>query len=51
MHDIRQLVLLTIVVGILVIISAPALAQDVSKGADNFYKSTEVTMEKVTFKK
>ncbi|MCI0616753.1 alpha/beta hydrolase [bacterium] len=32
------------------IISAPAMTQDMSNGADNFYKSKGVTMQKVTFK-
>ena len=36
--------------GMLAIISAPVLAHDMSNGADNFYKSKEVTMQKVTFK-
>jgi fermentation-respiration switch protein FrsA (DUF1100 family) len=31
------------------IISAPAMAQDLSNGADNFYKSKLVTAQKVTF--
>lgn len=30
--------------------SSPAMAQDMSNGADNFYKSTRVDMQRVTFK-
>jgi hypothetical protein len=43
MQKLRQL-------GMMSIVSTPALAQDMSKGADNFYKSKEVTMQNVTFK-
>ena len=50
MHNLRHLGMLAIVLGMLSIIGAPALAQDMSNGAGNFYKSTEVTMQKVTFK-
>nr|WP_321401524.1 alpha/beta hydrolase [uncultured Desulfobacter sp.] len=31
------------------IMSSPAFAQDMSRGADNFYKSKDVTMQKVAF--
>ncbi len=34
----------------LLITSTPAKAQDMSNGADNFYKSDKATVEKVTFK-
>src|SRR5688500_13305356 len=34
----------------LLISSTPATAQDMSNGADNFYKSDRVTVQKVTFK-
>ena len=50
MHKLRQLGMIAIVLGMMSIISAPALAQDMSNGADNFYKSKKVTMQKVTFK-
>ncbi|MDD2466016.1 MAG: alpha/beta hydrolase [Desulfobulbus sp.] len=50
MHNLKQLGMLSIVLGMLSIIGAPALAQDMSNGADNFYKSKGVTMQKVTFK-
>jgi fermentation-respiration switch protein FrsA (DUF1100 family) len=42
--------MITVVLGMMFIISTPASAQDMSKGADNFYKSKEVTMQKVTFR-
>jgi hypothetical protein len=50
MHKLRQLGMIAIVLGMMSIISIPALAQDMSNGADNFYKSKEVTLQKVTFK-
>jgi hypothetical protein len=34
----------------LAIVSLSGRAQDMSNGADNFYKSDKVTMQKVTFK-
>jgi fermentation-respiration switch protein FrsA (DUF1100 family) len=46
----RQLGMIAIVLGMMSIISARALAQDMSNGADNFYKSNEITMQKVAFK-
>jgi uncharacterized protein len=49
MHRSRLVSMIAIVLGIMSIIS-PALAQDMSNGADNFYKSKEVTVQKVTFK-
>jgi hypothetical protein len=42
--------MIAIVLGMMSIINTPALAQDMSNGANNFYKSKEVTMQKVTFK-
>ncbi|MEW6673083.1 MAG: alpha/beta hydrolase [Thermodesulfobacteriota bacterium] len=39
-----------IVLGMISIISTPVLAQDMSRGADNFYKSKQVEIQKVTFK-
>ena len=50
MHRSKQSGLIAIVLGIMSIISAAALAQDMSNGADNFYKSKKVTVQKVTFK-
>ncbi len=50
MQILRQLGMIAIVLGMMSIISTPASAQDMSYGADNFYKSKEVTMQKVTFK-
>jgi hypothetical protein len=41
--------MIAIVLGMMSIVSTPALAQQ-SNGADNFYKSKEVTLQKVTFK-
>lgn len=37
------------VLGMMFTVSSPVLAQDMSQGADNFYKSGKVTMQKVTF--
>lgn len=37
------------VLGVLLILGSPAMAQDMSRGADNFYKSTSLTMQKVSF--
>lgn len=45
-----QLGMIAIVLAMMSIISTPALAQDMSNGADNFYKSKEITTQKVTFK-
>lgn len=50
MFKLRQLGMIAIVMGIISIISVPALSQDMSNGADNFYKSKKVTMQKVAFK-
>lgn len=50
MQKLRRLGMIVIVLGMMSIFSAPALAQDMSKGADNFYRSKDVTMQKVTFK-
>jgi uncharacterized protein len=41
--------MIAIVLGIMSIVCVPALAQDMSRRADNFYKSSDVTMKKVTF--
>jgi uncharacterized protein len=50
MQKLRPLGMLAIVLGMMSITSGPALAQDMSKGANNFYKSDKITMQKVTFK-
>jgi uncharacterized protein len=41
--------MIAIVLGMMSIVNAPALAQDMANGADNFYKSNKVTVQKVTF--
>lgn len=50
MYQLRHIGMIMIVLGIMSIIGAPVLAQDMSNGADNFYKSKDVTMQKVVFK-
>jgi uncharacterized protein len=50
MHRSRQSGMIAIVLGIISIIISPALAQDMSNAADNFYKSKKVTVQKVAFK-
>lgn len=50
MHKLRQLGVIAIVLTMMSFIGTPAIAQDTSKGADNFYKSKGATMQKVTFK-
>jgi len=50
MHELRQIGMIAIVLGMMSIVSTAVFAQDMSNGADNFYKSKEVTMQKVTFK-
>ena len=37
-------------IGMAATLSMPAMAQDMSNGADNFYTSDKVTVQKVTFK-
>jgi fermentation-respiration switch protein FrsA (DUF1100 family) len=49
MHRSRLVSMIAIALGIMSIIISPALAQDMSNGADNFYKSKKVTVQKVTF--
>jgi len=49
MHRFGGRGLLAIMLGLMASISTHALAQDMSNGADNFYKSAEVAMKKVTF--
>jgi len=50
MYKLRQLGMIAIVMGMVSMISTPILAQDLSNGADNFYKSKKVTVQKVAFK-
>jgi fermentation-respiration switch protein FrsA (DUF1100 family) len=50
MHKLRQIGMVAIVLGTMSTSNTPALAQDMSNGADNFYKSKKVTIQKVTFK-
>jgi fermentation-respiration switch protein FrsA (DUF1100 family) len=50
MQKLKQLGMIAVVLGIMSIVNTPALAQDMSNGADNFYKNKGVTMQKVTFK-
>ncbi|MDQ3233968.1 MAG: alpha/beta hydrolase, partial [Pseudobdellovibrionaceae bacterium] len=50
MKILRNLYLVTAMSGALTMTGTCALAQDMSHGADNFYKSDKVTVTKVTFK-
>ena len=50
MHKLIQLGMIAIVMGMVSMISNPVSAKDPSNGADNFYKSKTVTMQKVAFK-
>lgn len=49
MNKSRLFGIIALVLGMMSVISAPAMAQDMSRGADNFYKSKQVTAQKVTF--
>lgn len=42
--------LVAILMSTLFMLSVPVLAQDLSQGADNFYKSKDVTVQKITFR-
>jgi fermentation-respiration switch protein FrsA (DUF1100 family) len=46
----KALSLIVAMTGAFIMTSAPTLAQDMSNGANNFYKSDQVTVKKVTFK-
>lgn len=48
--QLKALGLIVATIGALTMTSTPTLAQDMSNGANNFYKSDAVTMKKVTFK-
>ena len=50
MHLLRRIRMLAIILGAMSGIGSPTLAQDMSNEADNFYKSTAITMQKVAFK-
>ncbi len=50
MHTRRQLCMIAIGMGMMSTLSVPAWSQDMSNGADNFYKSKRVAVQKVTFK-
>src|SRR5215207_5706577 len=50
MNKLKTLGLIAVMIGALTMTNTPALAQDMSNGADNFYKSKDVTVEKITFK-
>ena len=50
MCKLRQLGVIAIVMGMMSTLSVPAWSQDMSNGADNFYKSKRVAVQKVTFK-
>ena len=50
MQKSKHIGMVAIVLGMISIVNAPAFAQDMSHGADNFYKSTLVDVQKVTFK-
>ncbi|MEZ4526205.1 MAG: hypothetical protein R2941_09830 [Desulfobacterales bacterium] len=44
MYKLRDLLMIAIGLGMMSVISVPVLAQDISNGADNFYKSDKVTL-------
>lgn len=50
MNNLKVKHLVAILMGTLFMLSVPVLAQDLSQGADNFYKSKDVTVQKITFK-
>lgn len=50
MQVFKMLGMFAFVLGMMFTISNPVSAQDMSKGADNFFKSSKVTMQKVAFK-
>lgn len=49
MNNSKLFGIIALVLGMMSVISAPAMAQDMSRGADNFYKSKLVAAQKVTF--
>lgn len=50
MNKLKILGLIAVIIGALTMTNATTLAQDLSNGADNFYKGNQVTVKKVTFK-
>ena len=50
MHLLRRIRMLAIILSAMSVIGSSTLAQDMSNEADNFYKSTAITMQKVAFK-
>ncbi|HOY66422.1 MAG TPA: alpha/beta hydrolase [Candidatus Ozemobacteraceae bacterium] len=50
MNVIRRVGAIALMLGMLSILGVPALAQDMANGANNFYKSERVTLQKVSFK-
>lgn len=49
MNKLKTFILIIVILGGLTMANTATLAQDTSNGADNFYKSNEVTVKKVTF--
>lgn len=49
MRKFKLLGILAAVLGLMTVMNTPASAQDLSNGADNFYQSKEVKMQKVSF--
>ncbi len=49
MRKFKLLGILAAVLGLMTVTNTPASAQDLSNGADNFYQSKEVKMQKVSF--
>ena len=50
MKSMRNLSVFAAILGVLTMTTTPALAQDMSNGADNFYKSNKITVQHITFK-
>jgi hypothetical protein len=50
MKNLNKITKAIIMLGLLSTASLPAFAQDMSNGADNFYQSDSVAMQRVTFK-
>lgn len=50
MSKFKELGLIAAMIGVTTVTNSIAMAQDLSNGANNFYKSNEVTVKKVTFK-
>lgn len=50
MKILKKLGLIAVILGVTTMTNTVTLAQDMSNGANNFYKSNDVTVKKVTFK-